>query len=260
MIDLSRQGHAPAAGVSGHLARFCNCRTGSIKALTALLIVPLFACVGYAIDYTRVTSVRSQMQAAADAAALAARVTGGGNQQSAKAAAEAFAAANAKDMLQVPITSIKATPTQDGFKVELSAEVATPFAAVAGFPKMDVKVTSQSMYGSGNMEVALVLDVTGSMADAMGDLKQGANDLVEALYGATSSSNKLKMAVVPYAGAVNIGNGSEQMGWMDVNGDLLSQAKGSVGTGPATNRDAYLRLAVAAAVRAPAHMAGSASR
>lgn len=226
MSDRSRQGHAPTANTSGHHARFGNCQSGSIKTLTALLIVPLFACVGYAIDYTRVTSVRSQMQAAADAAALAARVTGGGTQQTAKAAAEAFAKANAKDMLQVELKTVKATPTDDGFKVELTAEVPTPFASVIGIPKMNIAVASESIYGSGDMEVALVLDVTGSMADTMGDLKQGAKDLAEALYGTSSSSSKLKMAVVPYAGAVNIGNGAEQMGWMDVNGDSQLSGKG----------------------------------
>ncbi len=40
------------------------------------MIVPLFACVGYAIDCILVVSVRTKLRAAADAAAFSARTNG----------------------------------------------------------------------------------------------------------------------------------------------------------------------------------------
>lgn len=201
-------------------------RRGGISSMSALLILPLIVGVAIAIDYTRVMSVRSHLQGAADAAALAARTSGTGAENSAKAAAEAFAKANSTNMTGVALKSVQATPTGEGFKVELTATVPTPFSAVVGFPSIDLVVQSESVHGSADLEVALVLDVTGSMENAMPDLKQGAKDLVEALFGASGTSNKLKMAVVPYAGAVNIGNGAMQMAWMDVNGQSDLSGRG----------------------------------
>ena len=57
------------------------------------------------------------------------------------------------------------------------------------------------------------------MRDFMGDLKQGAKDLVESVYKGATSQSKIKVAVVPYVGAVNIGNGAAQMAWLDTAGD-----------------------------------------
>lgn len=199
---------------------------GSIKTLTGLLLIPIIVCVAYAIDYSRVLSVRSHMQNAADAAALAAHGTGADAASIAQQAAEAYAAVNSKHLLGVVVSNITASQTSDGFKVQLMATVPTPFAAVIGYPSTTVTVASESIYGGLNMEVALVLDNTGSMSASMGDLKQGAKDLVEALNSASNGSSNLKMAVVPYAGAVNIGNGGQQMAWMDVNGQSEHSGRG----------------------------------
>ena len=201
-------------------------RRGSIKVMTALLIVPLIATVAFAIDYTRVVNVRSHLQAAADAAVLAAKMSGTDTTDAATAAAQSFAKANSTNLTGVSLKSVTTTPTAGGFKVELAATVPTPFASVIGFPNMEVAVGSESVFGSADMEVALVLDVTGSMSGAMEDLKQGAKDLTGALFGTAGSNNKIKMAVVPYAGTVNIGNGFTQLSWMDQNGDGWLAGKG----------------------------------
>lgn len=201
----------------GIASRFRDDEHGGIKTLTGLLIIPTIVSMAFAIDYTRVTSVRAHMQQAADAAVLAARGGGSDPAATAKTQAEAFAKTNTRDMLGVSVKNIETSPTAEGFKIEMTATVPTPFASVIGHSSMDIKVSAESVFGSANMEVALVLDVTGSMAGSMADMKQGARDLTEALHGSTSSASKVKMAVVPYSGAVNIGNGATQMAWMDVN-------------------------------------------
>lgn len=206
--------------------RFRSDTSGGIKTLTGLLMMPLIASVAFAIDQSRVISVRNHMQAAADAAALAAHGTGADAVAAAKAAAEAYAKANSKDMIGVGLKSVVTTPTADGFIVELTAKVPTPFASAIGIQSTSLRVSSESIFGSGDLEVALVLDNTGSMQGFMGDLKQGAKDLVEALHGSSGASSKLKIAVVPYAGAVNIGNGAEQYSWMDINGQSAHAGRG----------------------------------
>ncbi len=50
--------------------RFAADRTGAIAVVFALTLVPMLMAVGAAVDYSRAASLRSDLQAAADAAAL----------------------------------------------------------------------------------------------------------------------------------------------------------------------------------------------
>ena len=63
------------------------------------------------------------------------------------------------------------------------------------------------------MEIALVLDVTGSMAGApMTALRNAATDLVNIIYGPNDTLPNLWVSVVPYTSTVNIGRG--RSGWL----------------------------------------------
>ena len=62
-------------------ARFARCRTlvsnfrlnkqGNVAVITALATLPMIAAVGCVIDYTTASSIKTKLQAAADAASLA---------------------------------------------------------------------------------------------------------------------------------------------------------------------------------------------
>ena len=125
------------------LGRMRDDRRGSIQIMTALVIVPLVISVAFAIDYSRVMNVRSQMQAAADAAALGARVSGSDANATAASAAQAFAKANARDMAGVEIKSLDVASTSDGFRVEMTARVPTP--ALQGTPPASARAARASV-------------------------------------------------------------------------------------------------------------------
>ncbi|MGD9783442.1 MAG: pilus assembly protein TadG-related protein [Hyphomicrobiaceae bacterium] len=190
---------------------------GSVAIMTGLLIIPLFLVAGLAIDYSRAISVKHQLQFAADAAALAARGSTEDATEAARAAAAAFVQSNTEKLGGVTLDSVTLTPTTGGYLVSLKATMPTSLSAAVGVETWDVDAEAESVRASSNIEVALVLDNTGSMSGSMDDLKTGAKDLVEALFGSQSVSNRVKMAVVPYVGTVNIGSGATQMSWMDVN-------------------------------------------
>ena len=195
-------------------------QTGSVGLIFALLAIPLTLFGGLAIDYTRGMSVKHQLQVAADAAALAAKGTGDNAEQAAREAAEAYVRANATRLNGATLGTVVVVNTAEGIRVDLTASMPTMIAGVVGYEQFDVNATSESTRATGDIEIALVLDNTGSMAGSMDDLKTGAKDLVAAIYGnASATSNKIKFAVVPYVGAVNIGNGVRQMDWMDTNAD-----------------------------------------
>lgn len=58
------------AALSIILRRFVHDRRGNIAVIFALACVPLITVVGYAVDYSRATQLRSKLQAAADAASV----------------------------------------------------------------------------------------------------------------------------------------------------------------------------------------------
>jgi hypothetical protein len=79
------------------------------------------------------------------------------------------------------------------------------FASVLGFNQVDVEA---SAIASGdrtvNMELALVLDVSGSMSGDMDDLKIASQELIDQLFGAAETLPNVWVAVLPFSGRVNI--------------------------------------------------------
>lgn len=200
-------------------AAFCRDEHGGLAMITGLLVVPIFLMAGIALDYTRALSVRQQLQNAADAAALAAKGDPENAAAAAEQAAQAYANANIGPLNGATLAPASVVPTSDGYEVTLTASMPTSLSRAVGFETWDVQAVSESVRASNPLEIALVLDNTGSMAGHMDELKSGARDLVNAVFGSQSSSSRIKFAVVPYVGTVNIGNGATQRAWMDTNAD-----------------------------------------
>ncbi len=193
--------------------------TGGMAILLGLFLVPLLFMGGLAVDYTRGLSVRYQLQAAADSAVLAARGTSDDAQSSVRSVANAFVKTNAEKLNGAKLKPAVVVQTDSGVRVELTAVLQTTISKAVGIDEFEIHAVAEAMRASSEIEIAMVLDNTGSMAGSMADLKTGAKDLVAAIFGSSTKSAKVKMAVVPYVGTVNIGNGAEQMSWMDKNAD-----------------------------------------
>src|SRR5262245_4401277 len=76
-VATSSRAHAPAVGVmrshrGGVLPRLHRDRSGNVAMMFALLVIPLVAALGLAIDMGRIYHVAMHTQGALDAAALAA--------------------------------------------------------------------------------------------------------------------------------------------------------------------------------------------
>src|SRR5690606_7091231 len=72
------------------------------------------------------------------------------------------------------------------------------------------KITTESaaLYSDRRVEVAMILDVTGSMrGQKIRDLKTAAGNAVRQLLGANRNENtRIRISLVPYAEAVNVGD------------------------------------------------------
>jgi Flp pilus assembly protein TadG len=204
--------------------RFAGANEGNIAILFGIAVIPIITFVGAAVDYTRAVAARSSMQAALDSTALmlAKDLTDGTintSQISTKADQYFRALYTNTDAKSVTIT---ATYTQNSgmgstILVNGSGAIDTGFMRVVGFPTMDFRTNSTSAWGNVRMRVAMVLDVTGSMANSgkMAAMQKAAKALVDQLSLLNKNDGDIYISMVPFAKDVNLGTSYKDETWID---------------------------------------------
>ncbi len=178
---------------------------GAVAVQFALLIVPLTITAFGALDVSRASGEKMRLQDALDAATLAAARSTATTDAGVQAVGETVLAAN--------LAASQATLTSSSFTIVDSKVVAVARATmptVVANLWMDGDMTlgadSEVTRASNNIEVALTLDVTGSMGgQKITDLKAAAKDLVDLVVQDQQSPYYTKLAIVPYSAAVNVG-------------------------------------------------------
>lgn len=177
----------------------------------ALVAVPLSVTIFGVIDVSRASTERVRLQDALDAAALAAaRSTATTNTQVQTIGSQVLAA----DMANGKATLRSAAFTIQGDKVVAVATASiTPIIAGVWLDgDMALNAGTEVTRASNNLEVSLVLDVTGSMSgQKITDLKTAAKDLVDLVVHDTQTPYYSKAALVPYSAAVNVGTYASQI-------------------------------------------------
>ena len=104
-----------------------------------------------------------------------------------------------------------------------SATVSPTLLGIIGIGAVTVNGASTAQSAAYGLELALVLDVTGSMAgnNAIGSLRTAANNLLNILYGGADTQPHLWVSVVPFAATINIG--TQHTSWLVT--DSLDQSK-----------------------------------
>lgn len=200
-----------AQGAFGELLRDTR---GNIAVMLGFCTIALVGGVGIAVDTSVAYNVRSQLSAAVDAAALAgARAFASPNRD---ADIQNFFDANFQDgymgstlePLQVAVNNQDRTVT-----VTARVTVPTSFMRVLGKEFTHVTASSEATLSSRDVEVSLVLDVTGSMnqQSRIDDLKIAAKELVDIVVQDLQDPFYSKVAIVPYSNSVNVGSYADQV-------------------------------------------------
>tara|TARA_B100000676_G_scaffold227875_1_gene225894 strand:+ start:2182 stop:3477 length:1296 start_codon:yes stop_codon:yes gene_type:complete len=188
------------------MLRFLADQTGAVVIVFALSLIPLCMASGAAIDLGRAYLVKSRLGYALDAAGLAVGAAATNDEDELAAIMEAFFEANYPiEELGVPVTP---TLSLIDNKVHLSAtaDVDTTLMNIVGISELTVSAESVIIRETKGLEVALVLDNTGSMGTTkMNNLKEASQIFLDILFGDDESNDLLKVAVVPFAGTVNVG-------------------------------------------------------
>jgi Flp pilus assembly protein TadG len=184
-------------------------RRANIAFVYAIALVPLaVACCG-AVDYARGVLVRASLTEALDAAGLAVGASGNLSEADARTLAQAYFNANYQPDSSFG-TPAPVSFAQNGQDITLSSSVAVPTVLMhlIGIDTMAVSSSVVITRNSFNIEVALALDITGSMDSGtrLADLKTAAKALIDIVVQDTQSPTTSKVAIVPYSMAVNAGS------------------------------------------------------
>jgi Flp pilus assembly protein TadG len=188
--DLARDGMA--RGEEGNLTIFALC-----------LFVLMAMIGGIAVDLMRYEAMRTSLQNTLDRATLA--------------AASLSQQLDAEDVVtdyfdKAGLASyLRAVTVDEGLnyrEVNADARAATNpfFLHMIGVEEMDAPGKSKAEQRMTNVEIVLVLDVSGSMADnnRLTNLKTAANEFVDTVLS-SDSEDRISIAIVPFNGQVNLG-------------------------------------------------------
>ncbi len=204
------------------LMRFLRNRDGGAAPLLALAALPLMGFVGAAIDFSRAAAVRTSMQAALDATALALSKEAqnlSGADLGQRAHDTFFALFNRPDAIGVAVTHQLSVPEQGSFvlKITGSGSVDPVFTKLLGQNQIAFSATTEVLWGIKRLNIALVLDNTGSMSSSgkMTNLKLAAHNLLDTLKNAAKQPDDVKVSIVPFAVDVNVGTAHVAADWID---------------------------------------------
>jgi len=197
------------------MRRFWSDREGNIAVLFALAIVPVVGGIGAAVDYSLANSYRTDMQKALDSTALAlSRVVPSDEATLQRVGMQYFLASMGKH----PMTGLELEIAPGVGKVNLrvTADYSPIMANLVGAGKFRIGAAAQSTWGVGKVEVALVLDNSGSMNNygRMTHLKDAAHNLLGVLEVSARTPDDAKIAIVPFDQRVKVGTAYVDADWL----------------------------------------------
>ncbi len=225
-------GSAISDRVRAAARRFSRANDGNVAVIFTLALLPIFAFVGAAVDYTRANNARTSMQAALDSTALmlSKDLTMGAIQPTdipSKAQNYFNGLYTNKDGQGATVKATYTTATANSAATILlsgSGYINTYFVQVAGYPStMNFGTSTTTTWGNVKMRVALALDNTGSMSQngkitALRNAVAGTGGLIDQLSALSKSNGDVYISVIPFAKVVNVGAsnyGQNYLDWTD---------------------------------------------
>jgi Flp pilus assembly protein TadG len=223
MMKSSNTDQIKAKRSRGFLMRLRRNTAGNVMMMAAFSVIPLMGMIGAGVDMSRAYLVKSRLQQACDAGALAGRkfMTGSTLTTAVATQAQNFFSNNFPTGT-FGTTDVSFTPTLDAAgQVTATATAKVPMTVMQIFGNTSISMNAvcDAKLEISNTDVMMVLDVTGSMANCPDDsncgggpgskivgLRQAVLDFYDTLHNASSSTAQLRFGFVPYDQSVNIGD------------------------------------------------------
>jgi len=185
------------------------CQTSAAVAIVFGLTVPVvIGAVGMSVDLAQSYLVRERLYQSLDAAALAAAAMSSEDPDEIEQKVNDFIEANYPAGSIGYTVDIDVFPSDNTLRVTATAQLPTTFMRAFGTEYVDVYVETTVAREVRGIEVALVLDVTGSMAtnNNIGALRTATLNFVDTIFDRVENEDYLRVSLVPYAATVNVGS------------------------------------------------------
>ena len=198
------------------LCRFWDDKRGNYALMMVVAMIPILGGLALAVDYGEMARRRQLTLNALDAAAIATarEIQDGATDDQARVYAKQFFEANLHSLDPADTTLTVTLPTAGQNTVKLKADLKfepyflPAFTSLLGNKRnrLDFAATSEVTVASRDLEVALVLDTTASMAgQRIIDLSAAAAELIDIVVQDKQTPTYSKVALAPYSMAVNVG-------------------------------------------------------
>lgn len=222
-------------------ARLAAARRGNVAMIFALALPALILMTLGGVDIHRASTVRVNLQDALDAATLAAARSSYTSDADLTTIGLAALRANLQAYPDITLRADQTTFTLNDEQVVVASSVVDVKTIVANIflppygkfmdDKLPVGAHSEVNRSSKNLEVALVLDITGSMSgNRITALKEAANDLVDMVVQDLQTPYYSKMSIIPYSMGVNLGSYAATARGALTQGRSISAASWKTGT------------------------------
>lgn len=215
--------------------RLLKNEAGNFAVIFAVAAPVLLASMSIAVETSSIMKDRVQLQNALDAAALATgkQLATTVDEDELSLYARNFFEANLDSSLDLSKVSFGfnfVDAVDSGKRIRLTANYDYPVSMkILGLDEVLLDITSEVTAGNRTIEVAFVIDNSGSMGSYTGSswdtrmekAKEAATSLTNQLFALANISNKpdpVKISVVPFGHSVNIGPNNRGKTWMDMNG------------------------------------------
>lgn len=192
------------------LKTFKRDERGGFSILLVAIFTTMILVAGAAVDLVRFEAVRSSIQYNLDRAVLAAasiRQT----QSPADVVNDYMSRVDTLSSFNVAMDAANTSVSATGRKVSANATATlnTYFLKIAGITTMDVEVNSKASEIIPNLEISLVLDVSGSMEDPatgggtkISKLRTAANQFIDTMVANAPAGSISSISIVPYSSNV----------------------------------------------------------
>jgi Flp pilus assembly protein TadG len=189
--------------------RLGSSRNGNVAMMFSILAFPLIMAVGFALDFAAATKYRAELQNVADAVALAAvRAMPISTQAGDDEGRGLYEALMTEIRLGLISDNLKITfQTNPDYKafVEITATAKGQFGNIINLGTITFEVDATALLGRSGTEVALVLDLSGSMeTDRMKALGNALTAFDKTINASQAAKDKLRVAAIPFAQNVTL--------------------------------------------------------
>ncbi len=214
--------------INNLLRYFGSDQRGVFAVTFGLVAIILVATTGAVVDFVAVQNARSLSQSTLDSATLALH-----REVDNKTEAELLSLAQnllnerlSTINLSANVETVNVDSDEGTLFIEARFQVPTSFLALVGISTINTRISSEVTSKSLNIEVALVLDITGSMSGRkLAALKESANLLINELMPEPENPD-IKIGIVPFNRYVNIGRSNRNEPGLDIDDDYTYRPSG----------------------------------